>query len=74
MGTRRSVSVKGLTYQRLKDHCDEKGSSVSSFLEDVIKAKLDEAGAPVPTALRPRPKTKKREDPDEEIVSQHFTF
>lgn len=77
--TRRSISVKGITYQRLKDFCDATGKSVSGYLEDIIAEKLDAAGAPIPTVLKPRPQ---REDDDvsmsdaepEEIVSQHFTF
>jgi hypothetical protein len=79
--TRRSISVKGITYQRLKDYCDATGKSVSGYLEDIIAEKLDAAGAPIPTVLKPRPQ---REDDDstietdsaepEEIVSQHFTF
>ncbi len=76
--TRRSISVKGITYQRLKDFCDATGKSVSGYLEDIIAEKLDAAGAPIPTVLKPRPQ---REDEDEsvvdepeEIVSQHFTF
>ena len=70
--TRRSISVKGITYQRLKDYCDAEGRSVSGFLEDIIAEKLDAAGVPIPTVLRPRPQRKSAET--EEIVSQHFTF
>jgi hypothetical protein len=71
--TRRSISVKGITYQRLKDYCDGTGKSVSGFLEDIIAEKLDAAGVPIPTVLKPRPQ---RAEPAEaeEIVSQHFTF
>jgi len=70
--TRRSISVKGITYQRLKDYCDNQQLSVSGFLEDVIAQKLDAAGVPIPTMLKPRPQRKVIEG--EEIVSQHFTF
>ena len=70
--TRRSISVKGLTYQRTKDYCDANGQSVSGFLEDILAEKLDAAGVPVPTVLRPRPK--KQQERVEHIVSQHFTF
>ena len=77
--TRRSISVKGITYQRLKDFCDATGKSVSGYLEDIIAEKLDAAGAPIPTVLKPRPQRKEEEEtvePEqhEEIVSQHFTF
>lgn len=67
--TRRSVSVKGLTYQRMKDYCDVEGKSVSGYLEEIIKSKLDEAGAPVPTVLKHVTKPNVRE-----ATSQHFTF
>jgi hypothetical protein len=70
--TRRSISVKGITYQRLKDYCEASGNSVSGYLEEIIAEKLDAAGVPVPKAVKPRPTQK---SPDaEEIVSQHFTF
>ena len=71
--TRRSISVKGITYQRLKDYCDAQGKSVSGYLEELIAEKLDAAGVPVPTVLKPRPERKAIGDA-EEIVSQHFTF
>ena len=70
--TRRSISVKGITYQRLKDYCDREGRSVSGFLEEVLAEKLDAANVPIPTVLAPRPQRKNSEP--EEIVSQHFTF
>jgi hypothetical protein len=71
--TRRSISVKGITYQRLKDFCDANAKSVSGYLEDIIAEKLDAAGVPVPTVLKPRP-ARKPEAEGEDIVSQHFTF
>ena len=70
--TRRSISVKGITYQRLKDYCDGQRQSVSGFLEEIIAQKLDAAGVPVPTVLKPRPSRKLPEA--DEIVSSHFTF
>ena len=70
--TRRSISVKGITYQRLKDYCAEQGCSVSGYLEEIIAEKLDAAGVPVPTQIEPRA-TPKGVD-SEEIISQHFTF
>jgi hypothetical protein len=53
--TRRSISVKGITYQRLKDYCEDNGLSVSGYLEDIIAEKLDAAGAPVPTVVKREP-------------------
>jgi hypothetical protein len=70
--TRRSISVKGITYQRLKNFCEEQSLSVSGYLEDIIAAKLDAANVPVPERVDPRPKPKSNEP--EEIISQHFTF
>ena len=71
--TRRSISVKGITYQRLKDFCDAHDKSVSGFLEEIIAERLDAAGVPVPTVLKPRPQRSSAPE-QEEIVSQHFTF
>ncbi len=71
--TRRSISVKGITYQRLKDYCEACGLSVSGYLEEIIAEKLDAAGVPVPTVVKQRPQPKLPANPDE-IVSQHFTF
>jgi hypothetical protein len=71
--TRRSISVKGITYQRLKDYCDTNELSVSGWLEDLIAERLDAAGVPVPTALKPR-QPRAAAQPEDEIVSQHFTF
>lgn len=69
--TRRSISLKGLTYQRLKNHCEAKGRSISGYLEEIVAARLDAEGVPVPDKLEPA--AKKPREP-EEIISQHFTF
>lgn len=75
--TRRSISVKGITYQRLKNFCEAQGLSVSGYLEDIIANRLDEANEPVPERVDPRPEPTAVKpaphDPDE-IISQHFTF
>ena len=71
---RRSFSVAGITYQRLKDYCDKEGLSVSGLLEDIITDEMDAARVPVPKQLRPiGPVTKKSLDL-EEAVSKGFTF
>ena len=71
--TRRTISLKGLTYQRLKDYCDAEGHSVSGYLEDMIKERLDALRVPVPEKLRPRgPTTKRAVDLD--AASGIFTF
>ena len=51
--TRRSVSMTGIAYQRLRDHCRETGQSCSSFVQDLVMAKLDELGVPEQTVLKP---------------------
>lgn len=70
--TRRSISVKGITYQRLKNYCEGQGLSVSGYLEDIISQRLDAANVPVPERVEPRTQPKRSEP--EEIISQHFTF
>ena len=70
--TRRSISVKGITYQRLKDYCETEDVSVSGFLERIIAEQLDAVGAPIPVRVEPRARPKAIES--DEIVSQHFTF
>jgi len=71
--TRRSISVKGITYQRLKNYCEDQNMSVSGYLESIIAERLDAANVPVPEKVEPRPSAAK-EAPREEIISQHFTF
>ena len=70
--TRRSISVRGITYQRLKNYCDARGLSISGFLEQLIAERMDAEGEPVPEKVEhgPRP----RQPATEEIISQHFTF
>lgn len=69
--TRRSISVKGLTYQRIKKFCDSKGVPVSGWVEAIIAAQLDKEGVPEELVLAPRVQRKVSSD---EITSQHFTF
>jgi hypothetical protein len=71
--TRRSISVKGITYQRLKNFCEGQGLSVSGYLEDIIANNLDAENVPIPEKVDPRP-TPKAETQSDEIISQHFTF
>lgn len=76
--TRRSISVKGITYQRLKNFCEGQSMSVSGYLEDIIAERLDAANVPVPERVEPRPAPQQAEPQrnanGEEIISQHFTF
>jgi hypothetical protein len=72
--TRRSISIKGLSYQRLKDHCDAQGKSISGYVEELLEEKLDDANVPIPTEITP-PRKKKKPDADpDQIAGQHFTF
>lgn len=50
--TRRSVSLKGLTYQRIKAYCDEHGLAVSAYLERLVHADLNLKGRPQEVILR----------------------
>ena len=55
--TRRSISLKGITYQRLQDYCEAQGESVSGLVEEIANERLDELGVPVPEEVtKPRPK------------------
>jgi hypothetical protein len=56
--TCRSISVKGITYQRLKKYCDRFGTSVSGYLEAIIHDRLDALGVPEEKALDPNPPSK----------------
>lgn len=42
--TRRSISVRGTTYDRLQKHCMGSGDSISGFVEKAIAEKLDALG------------------------------
>lgn len=44
--TRRGISIKGSSYRHLKAHCDARGISMSSWLEEEIVEKLGPAPAP----------------------------
>ena len=68
--TRRSISLKGLTYQRLKKYCDAEGFTISGFLEDVIAAQMDIAGQPHETVLKVHYPKKRETD----AASGVFTF
>lgn len=71
--TRRAISVKGLTYQRLQKYCEARGRSVSGYLEEIIKKDLDDKGWPEETTLEPRPP---RPEPKSlgEFAGSSFTF
>lgn len=59
---RRSISVRGEVYDRVKKYCDDRGISMSAFVEERILEHLGE----VPT--KQKVKGSKAE------IAQHFTF
>lgn len=69
--TRRSISVKGVTYQRLKNYCKDK--PISDLIERLVAAHLDAEGVPVPKVIEGRPGRPPKVF-TEDIISQHFTF
>ena len=70
--SRRSISVNGLTYARLKNYCDRFGMSVSGELERIIHHSMDNVAQPYATA--PLPKQEKPKPVVENDGSQYFTF
>jgi hypothetical protein len=72
--TRRSISVKGLTYQRLSNWCEKNGRTRSGLVEDLLIEFLDIEGEPTPEILLPKKPKEKKEVEEEEIISSHFTF
>jgi len=74
--TRRSISVKGVTYERLKEHCEATGASVSGWLEEVIAEKMEAAGVEVTPEIeeRARRRTYPTRSEPEGPVEQYFTF
>jgi hypothetical protein len=59
---RRSISVRGEVYNRVKKYCEHKGLSMSAFVEERILEHL--GGGPISSSKR----TTKAE------IGQHFTF
>jgi hypothetical protein len=39
--TRRSVSIRGTTYERIRAHCEQRGLSMSEFVEELIAQHFD---------------------------------
>lgn len=60
---RRSISVRGEVYDRVKKFCDAKGISMSAFVEDRI---LEALGGGALTAKKPGGMQAE--------IGQHFTF
>ncbi len=53
--TRRSVSIRGTTYDRIRDFCERKGISMSEFVEARISTFFD-GDAPAPAKSKALPK------------------
>ena len=70
--TRKSISVRGITYQRLKNWCERNGQSISSLVEELANARMHAEGEPVPDKVDKTPS--KPPVNVEAISSQHFTF
>ena len=54
--TRQSISLKGLTFQRMKNHCDAAGVTMAGQLEQWIDEALNAQDVPVPTEIAPKRK------------------
>jgi hypothetical protein len=53
--SRNGISIRGITYRRLQEHCKTRGESISGFLEAIIAKDLDARGVPEVEAV-PKPK------------------
>lgn len=53
--TRRSVSIRGSTYDTVRDFCERRGMSMSEFVEERIAGFFGTKGAKEVTAPPPRP-------------------
>jgi len=69
--TRRAISVKGLTYQRIKKHCEGKDLTISGWVEAIVNKKLDELGVAEETILEPKPT---KQPTLGNYTGNHFTF
>ena len=56
--TRRSISVRGSTYDALRAYCDEHKKSMSEIVEAELERVL--SGAPTPSVKAPQPKQSER--------------
>lgn len=69
--SRRSVSMRGTTYQRLRNYCKKHNKSASGITEELLTSFLDRMGEPeVLYADPPKPRAKKKET----SVGGIFTF
>jgi len=71
---RRSISVKGITYQRITNYCERQDppESISGYIEGLVAAHLlHREPVPAEVTCKPKPQKEKEEEP---IVSSQFTF
>lgn len=56
--TRRSISVRGITYDTLRQHCDDVNRSMSDVIEELLASLFTKAGLAVEAAKPQKTKTK----------------
>jgi hypothetical protein len=74
---RRSISVKGITYQWLKDYCrpgEPDGRSISGLMEEIIAKHLEAEGCPKPEFVNDTPRKKAKDFENERPAGNYFTF
>ncbi|MBW2732252.1 MAG: hypothetical protein JRH20_07640 [Deltaproteobacteria bacterium] len=80
--TRRSVSIRGITYDKVRTYCERHDLSMSEFVEDLISQFFDNSGKIV---KKPEPKEKEKSlvaaESEERLgfdelhdAARHFTF
>lgn len=79
--TRRSVSIKGSTYDAVRAYCERHGLSMSEFMEERIAGFFGETAAPKRPVEPPRPPRPSRVTPVVNLNSKqlhdaarYFTF
>lgn len=80
--TRRSVSIRGTTYDKVRSYCERHGLSMSEFVEDLIGQFFDNSGKIVKKAAEPKKKEKSHAKKGEEKLdfdemhdaARFFTF
>ena len=74
--TRRSVSIRGLTYETLRQYCERHDMSMSEFVEDRIArffgSSRQETVAAKPLAIRSATRRQTRNQPAHKLTSQQL--
>ena len=72
--TRRSVSIRGHTYEMIREYCERNNVSMSEFVEDRIAAFFSNGGS-VQQPSRPSDSEQSKLSPDElQDAARYFTF